>query len=181
MEQAAGKLPAPPSHLVSLGARGSGTRVSLSEPKVDPRRKLDVAERVFRVAGVLILVVAGIHLLATPLFGRFMAEAVGSEAWKAVGPPSLLSFIVLGILLFPVGAGAFTVAPALRERWAWRLAWVIALSFATLPVCLLVLMRGGMYRAPAFIVAEVLVTIVGLTLPGVLAWVEIGKHTSELQ
>jgi hypothetical protein len=132
---------------------------------VEPRRKLDVAGRVFRVAGVLILVVAGIHLLATPLFGRFMAEAVGSEAWKVVGPPSL------GILLIPVGAGAFTVAPALQERWAWRLAWVIALSFATLPVCLLVLMRGGMYRAPAFIVAEVLVTIVGLTLPGVLAWV----------
>jgi len=128
MEQAAGKLPAPPSHLVSLGARGSGTRVSLSEPKVDPRRKLDVAERVFRVAGVLILVVAGIHLLATPLFGRFMAEAVGSKAWKVVGPPSLLSFIVLGILLLPVGAGAFAVAPALQERWAWRLAWVIAPS-----------------------------------------------------
>src|SRR6266851_4450555 len=89
-----------------------GTRVSLSEPKVEPRRKLDVAGRVFRVAGVLILVVAGSHLLAAPLFGRFMAEAVGSEAWKVVGPPSLLSFIVLGILLIPVGAGAFTVAPA---------------------------------------------------------------------
>jgi hypothetical protein len=46
---------------------------------------LDVAGRVFRVAGVLLLVVAGIHLLATPLFGRFMAGAVGSKARHALG------------------------------------------------------------------------------------------------
>ena len=30
-------------------------------------------------------------------------------------------------------------------------AWVVALSFAALPVCLLVLMRGEMYRAPGLI------------------------------
>lgn len=134
------------------------------------RRKLEIARQVFRVAGMLILVVAAVHLLATPLFAGFVAQTVGAKAWETVGPPTILSFIALGILLVPAGAAALAVAPALEQQWAGRLAWVVALSFAALPVCLLVLMRGEMYRAPAFMTAEVPVTIVGLTLPAVLAW-----------
>jgi len=137
---------------------------------MDPLRGFEVAKHVFRAAGLVLIVVGGLHLIVTPLLAGFIARAVGPGAWDVIGPPTLLNHVVVGILLIPVGAGAVSVAPSLREPWAWRLAWVTALSVAALPACLIALMRGEAYRAPAFVVAEVLVTAVGVTLPIALAW-----------
>ncbi len=120
------------------------------------------------MAGALLLAVAAIHLLVTPLFARFVARAVPPGSWLIIGPPSLLNHVVVGILLIPAGAAALFVAPELANRRARRLAWVTALSVAALPVCLLVLMSGDAYTAVAFRTAEALVTLVGVVLPATL-------------
>jgi len=145
----------------------------------DSRQSVDAAAWVFRTAGILLLLVAAIHLLITPRFASFVAGAVPPRAWTIIGPPSVLNHVVVGILLVPVGACALTVAPALREPWAWRLAWVTALAVAALPVSLALLMRGEAYDAAPFVVAEVLVTAVGVSLPAVLLWTGFARRTDE--
>lgn len=145
-------------------------RGSAIHSSVTATSRFQIAERVFRVAGVLLFVVAAIHLLVTPLFARFVAGAVPPGSWLVIGPPSLLNHVVVGILLIPTGAAALFVAPQLADRRARRLAWVTALSVAVLPVCLVLLMRGDAYSPAAFRTAEALVTLVGVILPATLLW-----------
>ena len=62
-----------------------------------------LAARILKTDGVLLLVVALIHFAATPFALRFVSSQSTPEAFVQIGPPFLLSFIVVGILLVPIG------------------------------------------------------------------------------
>ena len=131
-----------------------------------------IAARVVRWLGVVLVIVAAIHLAVTPLLASFLASQMSPDAWQIVGPPTLLNHVVVGILLVPVGATLIWLGPQLRagSRSAWRIAIVHAVAVATLPVMLATIMPRSMFAAPAFVVATALVTVTALTLPAALLW-----------
>jgi hypothetical protein len=87
------------------------------------------AARVVRWLGVVLLVVAVIHLAVTPLIAGFLASQMAPGAWQVVRPPALLNHVVVSILLVPVGATLLGLGPQLRSgsASAWRIAIVHAL------------------------------------------------------
>jgi hypothetical protein len=60
-----------------------------------------LAARILKVDGILLLVVAAFHFIATPLALRFISSQSTPEAYAQIKPPFLLSFIVVGVLLVP--------------------------------------------------------------------------------
>lgn len=133
-----------------------------------------LASRVILVVGVLLLVVAAIHLAITSLlkeavFGRVLTP----DMMLIVGPPFVLNHIVVGILLVPLGFATLYSAGGIRagERWAWVISFSIGLALLSLPVVLVLVMRGYPFSAVAFRIAELLVTISAVTMPLVLLWV----------
>lgn len=135
-------------------------------------RRLAIASRVVRNTGIVLLVVAVIHLIATPLLAGFMSAPLSEAQWNMVGPPSLLNHVVVGVLFIPVAFTLVAIAPQLRDgaRWAWRLAMIHALAVASLPFVLVAIMPLEMFQAIPFLVASILVTLAALLLPGVLLW-----------
>jgi len=136
------------------------------------RRRL-VASRVLWAVGVLLLVVAAIHLAVTPLLKRAILDRVlTQEMMPIVTPPFLLNHIVVGILLVPLGFVTLYSAEGIRagERWAWVVSWAVAASLVCLPVALVLVMRAGPFDAVPFRVAAILITICAMAMPGVLVW-----------
>lgn len=116
--------------------------------------------------------VALIHFAATPFALRFVSSLSTPEAFVQIGPPFLLSFVVVGILLVPIGLSTVYSADSFRrgERWARAICCFNALGVFLLPVALVVIMPARYFRAILFLVAATLVWIVAIsmTLPLVL-------------
>ena len=84
-------------------------------------RRLIVA-RIISVTGSLLLMVAAIHLLVTPVLKSAILDRVLTlQELRIVSPPFLLNHIVVGVLLIPLGFISLYTASGIRagERWAW--------------------------------------------------------------
>jgi hypothetical protein len=132
-----------------------------------------LASRVVRIVGILLLVVAGIHLAVTPLLKETILDRVlTDEMTPIVTPPFLLNHVVVGLLLIPLGLVTLYSAAGIRagERWAWVVSCSIGASLISLPIALVLIMGGGPFDALPFRVAEILVTACAVAMPGVLIW-----------
>jgi hypothetical protein len=125
-----------------------------------------VATRALSVGGVLLLVVAAIHLAVTPLVRTLFSNAASTEAARFWLAPFLLNHIVAGILLVPVALNTLYAARAARRgaAWARTVALINAVSVLLLPLTLVALMGPAHLRALPFLVASVLITIAGVVL-----------------
>ncbi|HZE64303.1 MAG TPA: hypothetical protein VE056_10500 [Pyrinomonadaceae bacterium] len=133
-------------------------------------RRLIVA-RLISVTGVLLLIVAAIHLLVTPVLKSFILDRVLTpQELRIVSPPFLLNHIVVGILLIPLGFITLYTAAGIRagERWAWVINLAIGLTILSLPVVLVFVMRAEYFQALPFLIATALITIVGITMTAAL-------------
>ena len=129
-------------------------------------RRLIVA-RIINVTGSLLLIVAAIHLLVTPVLKRAILDRVlMPQELRIVSPPFLLNHIVVGILLIPLGFITLYTASGIRagERWAWVINLAIGLTILSLPVVLVLVMRAEYFRAVPFLIAAGLITTVGITM-----------------
>ena len=135
--------------------------------------KLSIAARVLRGQGVLILVVAAIHLSATPLLKDTLRRQLSGPDFDFVWPPFLLSFVVLGILLIPIGISTLFCASGVRagEQWSWRVGVTNALAILSLPFVLALTMQKQYFAAVPFLIAAILITLVGLSMCWPLWWV----------
>jgi hypothetical protein len=125
-----------------------------------------LAARILKTDGVLLLVVALIHLMATPFALRFVSSQSTPEAFVQIGPPFLLSFIVVGILLLPIGLSTVYCADSFGggERWARVICGFNAFGVFLLPIALVSIMPARYFRAIPFLVAAVLVWIVAISM-----------------
>jgi hypothetical protein len=132
-----------------------------------------IASTFLVIQGWLLLVVAGIHLWATSLLRRVVAHELSASQFTFIWPSFALSFIVLGILLIPLGLSTLVCAGGIRrrERWAWTIAMINALAVLSLPLTLFLVMDRAYFRAVPFLVATILVTAVGLSMAWPLLWV----------
>jgi hypothetical protein len=126
------------------------------------------------VTGVLLLIVAAIHLIVTPILKRVILDRVlTSEQLPIVSPPFLLNHMVVGILLIPIGFTTIYCASRIRagERWAWVICLANGLTILSLPIVLGLVMRPEHFRSPAFLVAASLISLVGIVMTIGLVWV----------
>ena len=131
-----------------------------------PKRSL-VRLRLLRGAGVLLVTLGIVHLLATPHIATLVEQSASSAAARWLTPPMLLNHILVGVLLIPLGYLTIYAAPhaVSGASWAQVVVRTIALSVATLPVALFALMGTRYYfAAPLFVLGAALTVIVAVTL-----------------
>lgn len=129
------------------------------------------ASRILLADGVLILIVALIHFIATPHVMKFLAEQVPAKTLGNVEPPFLLGFLLTGVLLVPLGISTVhaSFGIARGERWARLVVGYNTAAFAALPILLAVVMRREFLHARLFALAVSLVVLVALSMVGALA------------
>lgn len=125
-----------------------------------------LAAWILKVDGILLLVVAVIHFTATPLALRFVSGQTTQEAYAQIKPPFLLSFILVGVLLLPVGLSTFYCADPIRrgERWARTICCFNTIGVLLLPFALILTMPARYFRAIPFVLAATLVWIIAISI-----------------
>ncbi len=136
-------------------------------------RKREISARILSMQGVLILVVAAIHLAVTPILRSTVAREISPTDFQFVWPPFLLSFLIMGILLVPIGVSTLFCASGVRagERWSWRFGITNALAILSLPIVLALTMETRYFTAVPFLIAAILITLVGVSMWLPLWWV----------
>jgi hypothetical protein len=142
--------------------------------------KRTISARILRTQGILILVVAAIHFAATPLLRATLVQELSAADFQFVWPPFLLSFVVMGILLVPVGISTLFCASGVKagEPWSWRFGITNALAVLSLPFVLAFVMDKRYFTAVPFLAATILISVVGLSMCWPLWWVR-GELSSD--
>ena len=125
-----------------------------------------LAARVLKTDGILLLIVAVIHFGATPYVLRFVSSHTTPETFAQIEPPFLLSFILVGVLLLPLGLCTVYCADPLKqgEHWARVICGFNVLGVILLPVVLVLTMPARYFRAIPFLVASALIWIVAISM-----------------
>jgi hypothetical protein len=123
--------------------------------------------RLLRGAGILLLALGIVHLLATPHIATLVRQSASPTSARWLTQSMLLNHILVGVLLIPLGYLTMYGAPhaVSGASWARVVVRTTALSVATLPVALFALMGTRYYfAAPLFVLGAVLTVIVAVTL-----------------
>jgi hypothetical protein len=138
-----------------------------------------LAARILKIDGILLLIVAVIHFAATPFALRFVSSQSSPEAYEQIEPPFLLSFIVVGVLLLPVGLSTVYCADSIRrgQRWARTICCFNALGVLLLPLSLILIMPARYLRAILFVIAATLVWIVAISMAAPLVLMQIDRSS----
>jgi hypothetical protein len=136
-------------------------------------KRLRVCGLMLKVEGILLLLVAAIHLLVIPVLKSTFAQQITTTDFQAIWTPFLLNHVVVGLLLMPLGLTTWYAGQGVmhRERWAHRLGLINAVTVLWLPVILVIVMEWRYFAAVPFVVASVLVTVVGLSMLWPLVWI----------
>ena len=140
-----------------------------------------LAARILKIDGVLLLVLAVIHFAATPFVLRFVSSQSSPESYPQIEPPFLLSFVLVGVLLLPVGLTTVYCAKPIRrgQRWARTICYFNALGVLLLPLALILIMPARYFRAILFVIAATLVWIVALSMAVALMLVQIDRSNPD--
>src|SRR6516225_7630574 len=100
-----------------------------------------------RGAGILLLIVGVVHLIATPHIAALIHYSTSSEAARRLTPPMLLNHMLVGVLLIPLGFLTAYAAPhaVSGASWAQIVVRTVALAVATLPIALFALLGTRYY------------------------------------
>jgi hypothetical protein len=110
---------------------------------------------ILRVSGILLVVLGILHLAVTPHIAHLLQRAVMPNAVDWLTAPMLLNHVVVGILLLPLGVLTAYAAPdaARGVRWALIVCRIAAVTIASLPPTLFVLMGTRYFGAFPFQIA----------------------------
>jgi hypothetical protein len=130
-------------------------------------KRSSIRSRLLRAAGILLMTLGIVHLIATPHIATLLRHAAYPASAQWLTPPMLLNHIIVGVLLISLGFLTTYAAPhaAGGASWAQMIVRTSALSVATLPVILFGLMGTRYYfDAPLFALGAALTVIVAATL-----------------
>ncbi|MFY9559564.1 MAG: hypothetical protein WAQ52_04955 [Terriglobales bacterium] len=135
--------------------------------------KLLIASRIMRVEGILLLLVAAIHLAVIPTLRSVFVRLLSPGDFQFVWSPFLLNHAVVGILLIPLSLSTLYCATGIRrgEGWSWRVGMTNPITILTLPLVLVAVMERRYFSALPFLIAAILITVVGLSMIWPLLWV----------
>jgi hypothetical protein len=124
-------------------------------------------QRLLRGAGILLVTLGIVHLLATPHIATLVRSAAIPSSAQWLTPPMLLNHILVGVLLIPLGFLTAYAAPhaVSGASWARVVVRTTALSVAALPIALFALMGTRYYfDAPLFVLGAALTVIIAVIL-----------------
>src|SRR5689334_2053332 len=126
--------------------------------------------------GILLVVLAFVHLLATPLIHKWLSHELTAETLLSVSPAFLLDHVVVGVLLIPFGVSTLYSAAGVRlgHSWARSIAATNAFAVMILPLLVLVFLGRRGFDSALFLWAGVLISIIGMTMLIPLIW--LGKR-----
>jgi len=133
-----------------------------------------LAARMMVIQGLLLIVVAIIHLVMTQEIGRIVASNTAPGAFRFLWPPYALDHVTVGILLLALGLLAIVCAGGVRagERRAWWIALVNALAILSLsPAIAMTVGLRYFAEAPAFLIAAAIIAILGVWMLLPLLWI----------
>jgi len=120
-----------------------------------------------RGAGILLVMLGIVHLVATAHIAALIRRAASPSSAQWLTPPMLLNHVLVGVLLIPLGYLTAYAAPHAVNgaSWAQIVVRTVALAVATLPIALFALLGTRYYfDAPLFVVGATLTVIVAVTL-----------------
>jgi hypothetical protein len=130
--------------------------------------------RLLVAQGALLILVAAIHLAMTAELGSIVARFMTPKAFAFVWPPYALDHVVVGFLLLPIGVTTIICASGVRagDVRAWWIALVNALAILAMPIALGLMIDVKYFlEAPAFLIAAVAISLVGLSMLWPLLWI----------
>jgi hypothetical protein len=133
-----------------------------------------LVSRFLIIEGALLVVVAAIHLAMTAELGSIVARFMTPKAFAFVWPPYALDHVVVGILLFPIGLTTIICAAGVRDCDVrmWWIALVNALAILSMPIALALMIDVKYFlEAPAFLIAAIVISLVGLSMLWPLLWI----------
>ena len=120
-----------------------------------------------RGAGILLVMLGIVHLVATSHIATLIRHAASPSSAQWLTPPMLLNHVLVGVLLIPLGYLTAYAAPHAVNgaSWAQIVVRTVALAVATLPIALFALLGTRYYfEAPLLLVGATLTVIVAVTL-----------------
>jgi hypothetical protein len=131
-----------------------------------------IVSRLLLFDGVLLIVLAFVHLFSTPIIRRWLAGELTGETLTQVSPMFLYNHIVLGILLIPVGVSTLYIAAGIREgqSLARVVAIINAITVMFLPFLAIFIAGTSSFNSLPFVIAGAGITIIGVTMFIPLLW-----------
>ena len=131
-----------------------------------------VVSKILLVDGILLIVLAFVHLFATPLVSKWLARELTPKTLSSISPPFLLNHLVVGFLLIPFGISTLYSAVGVQhgQGWARGIAISNALAVLVLPLLIVYLMGPLYFDAPVFLIAAITIAMVGVSMILPLIW-----------
>ncbi len=111
------------------------------------------------VTGLLLVVLGGVHLAATPFYMAWSSAQLRPEQAALVAAGMRLNHVLVGVLLLPLGLSTYWASRSLEEAWAFRQSVVTAITTLSLPALLVATMPIQSLQAVPFLVAIVVLLL----------------------
>ena len=132
----------------------------------------DLAAKFLRVTGTLLVLLGIVHLIATPHIPHLLDGMSTREAYRFAWGPTMLTHVLTGILLIPLGYTTWLASSPRNvfPSWARQVLIVNAIVFVTVPLSIATFMREAVYyQAPLFLAGVGLVVILSVLML-IAAW-----------
>ena len=131
-----------------------------------------VVARILMLDGVLLLVVAVLYFVLTDRAIKWLAYQLTPLEYSEISPQFVLNHVAVGILLIPLALTTFYCAWGVRkgQHWSRVVSVINGLSVLSLPVVLSWFMGAQYYGSILFLLATVLIVVVGITMLIPLFW-----------
>ena len=144
-----------------------------------------VVARILMLDGVLLLVVATLYFILTDRAIKWLAYRLTPLEYSEISPQFVLNHIAVGILLIPLALTTFYCAWGVRkgQHWSRVVSVINGLSVLSLPAVLSWFMGAQYYGSIFFLLASLLIILVGITMLIPLVWfpkdIEQGRGTDQ--
>jgi len=127
--------------------------------------------RILLVSGVLLLIIAFIHLFTTPIITKWFAQDVSVETLSHLALSSMVNQLV-GILLVPFGLSTLYCAIGVRvgQHFARMIAMINAVAIIIIPLLILILMGPQYLNSILILIADITLSLIGVSMFVLLLW-----------
>ena len=133
--------------------------------------KQNYVSRILLIDGILIIIIAFIHLFTTPIITKWFAQDVSVETLSQFAISSMVNQLV-GILLVPFGLSTLYCAMGVRvgQHFARMIAMINAFAIIIIPLLILILMGPQYLNSTLILIADVLMALIGVSMFILLLW-----------
>ncbi len=134
--------------------------------------KQNYVSRILLIDGILIIIIAFIHLFTTPIITKWFAQDVSVETLSQFAISSMVNQLV-GILLVPFGLSTLYCAMGVRvgQHFARMIAMINAFAIIIIPLLILILMGPQYMNSTLILIVDVLMALIGVSMFILLLWV----------